>query len=137
MFYLEVIGNEKLVSATTNQEYMRSKFAAVKFVGERTIIAADKTAFRMYNVGKEFPVGTLMEGQIVKLDTTDYEVEPGKVVNSITVCVVGDENPVEIANAKLQRDGEDVWVITNGKSTKPTPKTEKPAKAEKPAKVGP
>jgi|SRR6187549_922147 len=133
MFYLEVIGNEKMVSATTNQEYTRSKFAAVKFVGDRTIIAADKTAFRMYNVGKEFPVGTLMEGQIVKLDTTDYEID-GKTVNTITVCVVGDENPVEIANAKLQRDGEDVWVITNGKSTKPVAKADKP-KADKPAKV--
>ena len=130
MFYLEVIGNEKMVSATTNQEYTRSKFAAVKFVGDRTIIAADKTAFRMYNVGKEFPVGTLMEGQIVKLDTTDYEIE-GRTVNTISVCVVGDENPVEIANAKLQRDGEDVWVIVNGKSTKPAAKEPKAPKEPK------
>lgn len=133
--YLEVIENQTLVSESTNIEYVRSKFAEVEFVGDRTIIALDKTAFRMYTPSKEFPVGTLMKGKIITLATEDYDIN-GRTVNKITVCVVGDENPIEVANKSLQRNGDDVWVMHNGKSTKPEVKAEdKPAKAEKAAKV--
>lgn len=135
--YLEVIQNDNMTSPTTNIDYVRSKFAQVEFVGDKTIIGLDKTAFRMYNPGKEFPVGTLMKGNIVTLPTEDYEID-GRTVNKITVCVVGDENPIEVANAALQRNGEDVWVLKNGKSTKSEadPKAPKAPKAPKTPKVG-
>ena len=134
MKVLKVLSNTTLESLKTGQSYVRSTFAEVEFMGEHCLIGENRTASRVYNPGKEFPVGTLMKGAIITLPTEDYDID-GRTVNSTTVCVIGSENAIELANDSLQRNGDDVWVINNGKSTKPVA-ADKPAKANKSPKVG-
>lgn len=112
--FLEVTSVIKMIHEATNREFMRAVFCPIKFVGDRAIKTNRNSGSILFNVGKEPQVGDIYEGGLHTFETTDYEID-GRVVNSITVVGLADENPLEIANKQLERNS--ACVIMNGKPT--------------------
>ncbi len=119
--FLKVVSVGELSKDKRGREYYSVSFRPVKMVGTITVLSNQKPITRVLwgqftdTEGREFPadglfssikqgeltIGGLVEGQIVRVETTSYEIN-GRQANSYTGIVFSNEDMVTYINRQLK-----------------------------------
>jgi len=125
--HFQVISTQKIENEATGRSFIQATLVAVKekFEGEwvlqldpntRQVIKRSMTFFT--NSAPE--VGGLLVGEVKHFLTTPYEIKhpdgTSDLVEKYSCIVLDGEDPVKVANMRLQRN--DACVIQNGKPTR-------------------
>ena len=121
--FLKVVSVGDLKKDKRGREYYSVSFRLISMVGGISVLSNQKPITRVIwgaftdNEGREFPadglftalkdkelaIGGLVEGQIVRVSTSNYEID-GKTVNSLTTVVFSNEDLVKQVNSQLKQN---------------------------------
>ena len=133
MKFVELIKAETSHNETLNLDSVKATFRGIKkneITGEGLMYDTDRLGTKFYAIGKCPDVGSVFNGSIMQLETTDYPIGE-RTVNKITVVAIGEESPTNVANGQLER--HQACVVLNGKPTVDFNKLMKTPKVGEPA----